>query len=497
MATDAPTRSPRVVVVGGGVTGLAAALALVTGDPDVEVLLLEGSASLGGKLRLGEVAGVTVDLGAESMLNRRPEGVALARAAGLGAAVVHPETAAARVWSRGSLRPLPRSVMGIPADLDGLAESEVLSPEGLARATEDRDLPATALPDDDVSVGWLIEQRLGREVLDRLVEPLLGGVYAGLARELSLRATLPQALDLLRRDPSLTRAAAASLAVAPATRAEEPADSTSAASPVAVPVFAGLAGGVGRLPHAVADTATAAGGDRFEVRTGATVRSLRRTTDGWRLGVGPTTAPGEIEADAVVLALPAAPAARLLAGDVPAAATELARIDYASVALVTLAFRAGELPAPVGSGFLVPAVERLSIKAATYSSSKWGWLERTAEGLVLMRTSLGRHREERDLQRDDEGLVDLALADLRSVSGLAARPVDAVVTRWGGGLPQYAVGHLDRVRRVREAVARQPGLTVAGAAYDGVGIPACVASGERAARDVLAGLAGREDAADG
>ncbi|QIK66197.1 protoporphyrinogen oxidase [Nocardioides sp. HDW12B] len=497
MATDAPTRSRRVVVVGGGVTGLAAAHALVTGDPDVEVLLLESSPVVGGKLRLGEVAGVTVDLGAESILNRRPEGVALARAAGLGTDVVHPETAAARVWSRGALRPLPRSVMGIPADLDGLAESEVLSAEGLARAAEDRDLPATTLPDEDVSVGWLIEQRLGREVLDRLVEPLLGGVYAGLARELSLRATLPQALDLLRRDPSLTRAAAASLAVAPATRAEEPADSTSAASPVAVPVFAGLAGGVGRLPQAVADSAAAAGGHRLEVRTGATVRSLRRTSHGWRLVVGPTTAAEEIEADAVVLALPAAPAARLLADDVPAAAPELAGVDYASVALVTLAFRAGDLPAPVGSGFLVPAVEGLSIKAATYSSAKWGWLERAADGLVLMRTSLGRHREERDLQRDDPELVDLALADLGSVSGLSARPVDAAVTRWGGGLPQYAVGHLDRVRRVREAVARQPGLTVAGAAYDGVGIPACVASGERAAREVLAFLAARPEPSGG
>ncbi len=481
----------RVVVVGGGITGLAAARTLLEADPTVEVVLLEGSDRLGGKLRRGEVAGVTVDLGAESILNRRPEGVALARAAGLGGAVVHPETAAARVWSRGALRPLPRSVMGIPADLDGLAESAVLSAEGLARAARDRDLPATALPEDDVSVGWLIEQRLGQEVLDRLVEPLLGGVYAGLARELSLRATLPQALDLLRRDPSLTRAAAASLAVAPPTRAEEPADSTSAASPAAVPVFAGISGGVGRLPQAVADSAAAAAGERFGIRTSTTVRSLSRTTSGWRLVVGPTTRPEEVEADAVVLALPAAPAARLLAENVPAAASELAVVEHASVALVTLAFRATDVSAPAGSGFLVPAVEGLRIKAATYSTTKWGWLDRASDGLVLMRTSLGRHREERDLQRDDADLVELALADLGAVTGLAGRPVDAVVTRWGGGLPQYAVGHLDRVRRVREAVARQPGLAVGGAAYDGVGIPACVASGERAARDVLAGLAAR------
>ena len=500
MAGDRTTPAahpPRVVVVGGGITGLAAALTLVETDPSVEVLLLEGSDRLGGKLRRGEVAGVTVDLGAESILNRRPEGVALARAAGLGDAVVHPETAAARVWSRGALRPLPRSVMGIPADLDGLAESGVLSAEGLARASRDRDLPATDLPDDDVSVGWLIEQRLGREVLDRLVEPLLGGVYAGLVRELSLRATLPQALDLLRREPSLIRAAAASLAVAPATRAEEPADSTSAASPVAVPVFAGIDGGVGRLPEAVAATAAAAAGSRLELRTSAPVRSLRRTPAGWRLVVGPTTAPETIDADGVVLALPAAPAARLLAEAVPAASADLSAVDHASVALVTLAFRAGDVPAPAGSGFLVPAVEGVRIKAATYSTTKWGWLERASDGLVVMRTSLGRHREERDLQRDDADLIEVALADLGAVTGVAARPVDAVVTRWGGGLPQYAVGHLDRVRRVRAAVARQPGLSVGGAAYDGVGIPACVASGERAARDVLAGLAARPEPSGG
>jgi oxygen-dependent protoporphyrinogen oxidase len=158
------------------------------------------------------------------------------------------------------------------------------------------------------------------------------------------------------------------------------------------------------------------------------------------------------------------------------------------VALVTLAFRRADVPGLAGSGFLVPSVDGRRIKAATYSSMKWGWLRDAADGLVVVRASLGRHREEQDLQRDDAELVDLAREDLREAVGLAADPVDAVLTRWGGGLPQYAVGHLDRVRRVRESVARVPGLAVAGAAYDGVGIPACVASGRRAAAEVLAAM---------
>jgi protoporphyrinogen/coproporphyrinogen III oxidase len=475
----------RVAVIGGGIAGLAAAHELLTASPEVSVLLLEASSALGGKLRLGEVAGHAVDLGAESILNRRPEGVGLARDVGLADAVVHPDTSAAQLWSRGVMRPLPRSVMGVPADLDALAESGVLSPEGVTRAAEDLTLPPTELPDEDVSVAWLIEHRLGPEVVDRLVEPLLGGVYAGRARELSLRATLPQALDLLARDASLSRAAAASLAAAAPRPAEEPADTTSAPAPVAVPVFAGLTGGVGRLPAAVADHLARLAPGRFEARCGTTVRELSRTPEGWRLVTGPTVDTRTESVDAVVLAVPGAPSSRLLTEVAPAASAELAQVEYASVALVTMAFRRAEVPGLAGSGFLVPSVDGRRIKASTYSSMKWGWLRDSADGLVVVRASLGRHREEQDLQRDDAELVDIARADLAEAVGLAARPVDAVVTRWGGGLPQYAVGHLDRVRRVREAVAGVPALAVAGAAYDGVGIPACVASGRRAAHEVL------------
>ena len=457
-----PAAAPRVVVVGAGIAGLAAAAAVRRARPDVEVVVLESSDRVGGKLRLGEVAGVTVDLGAESMLNRRPEAVALAAASGLQERVVHPATTSAGIWSRSRVRLMPRSLMGVPVDTRELADSGILSPQGLARAAMDGVLPATDIGDTDVSIGWLVEERLGREVLDRLVEPLLGGVYAGHARELSARAAAPQIVALLGRDRSMTKAAAA--AIGPST--------------AATPVFAGLAGGIGQLPAAVA-----AG---LDVRLDTTVRELAATADGgWDVVVGPVAEGKVVYADAVVVAVPAPAGARLLAGAVPEAALELARIEYASMAVVTLAFRARDFPEVTGSGFLVPPVDRRHVKAVTYSFAKWDWVREAADGLAVVRASIGRHREEQQLQVPDEELVDRSVTDLSDAVGLSVRPVDAAVQRWGGGLPQFAVGHLERVRRIRVAVSRAPRLAVCGAAYDGLGIPACIASGVLAADQVL------------
>jgi len=256
------------------------------------------------------------------------------------------------------------------------------------------------------------------------------------------------------------------------------------------PVFAGIEGGMWRLPEAVAAQLPP---KQVEVRTGATVLAVRRTAEGFAV----ETDRGVEQAAAVVLATPAAPTSRLLVELAPAAAGELASIEYASTALVTLAFRAVDAPTldSGASGFLVPPVESRRIKAATFSFAKWDWVraaggDPAGDDLLVLRTSLGRHGEERSLQVPDEELVAASLADLGAATGLSARPVDAVVQRWGGGLPQYAVGHLDRVARVRAAVDRIPGLAVCGAAYEGVGIAACIASGRRAAADVLGERAG-------
>jgi oxygen-dependent protoporphyrinogen oxidase len=464
---DVPAR-PHVAVVGGGISGLAAAWFLNQRLGDrVRITVLETAGALGGKLRLGEIAGLTVDDGAETLLARRPEAVDLARAVGLGPALVYPETTQAALWSRGRLRPFPAGqLMGVPGDLRALAASGVLSPAGLARVPLDRVLPRTVVS-GDVAVGRYVAARVGREVVQRLVEPLLGGVYAGQADQLSLEMTVPQLADAARGERSLLAAVRRVLATAPDR-----------------PVFAGLRGGVGQLPAAAA---AAAGAD---VRLRTTVRELRRRPHGWRLIARPVPSATAIDADAVVLAVPGRPAARLLAGELPAAAAEIAALDYASLAVVTLAYRRSAFPASLaGSGFLVPPVEGLAVKAVTFASLKWQWLASAGAGLVVVRCSIGRHGEERYLQRDDAELVSLATRDLATTAGVRDRPVDARLTRWGGSLPQYAVGHRARVARLRAAVAAVPGLAVCGAAYDGVGVAACVASGAQAAAAVEGSLA--------
>ncbi len=453
------------MVVGGGIAGLAAAHALATAGR--HVLLLEGSPELGGKLRSHEVAGVRVDVGAEAMLNRRPEGVDLARAVGL--PVEHPAVVSSRIWTGGALRPLPRSLMGVPLDLDQLAASGVLDEAALARVRAEPSLPPSEIG-DDVSVGDLVDARLGPAVTDLLVEPLLGGVYAGRARRISARAAVPQLVAMAERGSLVEQGAAMA-----------PAGATYAA-----PVFAGVPGGMGRLPAALAAAMRAGGG---EARTGATVRALERAGHGFRLTVGPTTAPETITADAVVVATPAAATARLLGPVAPRAAEALRGVEAASVGVVTLAFAVDDVPDLVAggsSGFLVPPVEGRSIKASTFSSAKWAWVRAAGAdaGVVHLRTSIGRHGDEAALQATDERLVEVSLADLREAVGLRARPVDTHVQRWGGGLPQYAVGHLDLVARVRRAVAEAPGLAVCGAAYDGVGVPAVIGSARRAVAEV-------------
>ncbi|MEU2628284.1 protoporphyrinogen oxidase, partial [Kitasatospora sp. NPDC007106] len=254
---------PHVVVIGGGIAGLAAAVFLTDGPHRVTVL--EASERFGGKLMAGEVGGVRVDLGAESMLARRPEAVELARAVGLADELEPPTGAKAAIWTRGALRPLPGGqLMGVPGDLDALAATEVLSADGLDRARHER--PTSV--GEDVAIGAYVSARLGREVVDRLVEPLLGGVYAGHADEISLRAAVPQLLPLARSGGTLVDGVH---------------ELVGRARPDAGPVFQGIRGGLGTLPEAAAAHLRRAGAD---LRTASPVDALRRTPEGWRVAVG-------------------------------------------------------------------------------------------------------------------------------------------------------------------------------------------------------------------
>ncbi len=474
-----------VAVIGGGISGLAAAFLLR--NADVTVTVLEGSPRLGGKLAVSEVAGVPVDAGAEALLARRPEGTGLIADLGLSAALEVPGTTSAGIWTRGSIRPLPRrQFMGVPADFDDLAATGIVSGPGIARARQDRTRPACADRGDE-SVTSRVGGRLGAEVVDRLVEPLLGGVYAGRCDDLSFEATLPALAIAARGHASLAEAAASLLPPPPDRNADD------AGRPAPPPVFTTLTAGLGSLPAALAADSGAV------IRTGAMVRELTRTEVGWRLTVGSAHAPEWLDADAVIVAVPATPASRLLAGAANGAAAAsraavaLAEIKYASMAIVTLAYPVTAFGQPMtGSGFLVPAVDGRAVKAVTFSTVKWPHLQRDNPGVHLVRCSVGRLGEDVVLQRDDADLAALAAADLADATGVRGDPVDVRVTRWGGGLPQYSVGHLDRVAAIRAAVALVPGLTVCGAAYDGVGIPACIATAKLAADQALAYLGSRD-----
>ncbi|MFJ6656943.1 protoporphyrinogen oxidase [Streptomyces sp. NPDC091377] len=453
-----------VVVIGGGIAGLAAAHRLL--DRGAAVTVLEAADRVGGKLLPGRIAGVRVDLGAESLLARRPEAVGLAREVGLGDRLQPPATATASLWTRGALRPMPKGhVMGVPGTADAL--SGVLSEDGLRRIARDAELPRTEIG-DDVAVGAYVAARVGREVVDRLVEPLLGGVYAGDAYRISMRSAVPQLFDAARSHTSLTDAVRAVQAKAAAQAAS------------AGPVFLGIEGGVGTLPLAVAASVRARGG---EILTGTPATGLRREADGgWRITAGGRV----LRADAVVVALPAPAAARLLRAEAPAAAAELTAVAYASMALITLAYRSADVRLPDGSGFLVPPVDGRTIKASTFASRKWGWIADEDPGTLVLRTSVGRHGDTAVLQRPDNDLVAVSRHELREAVGLDAEPVETRVTRWDDGLPQYPVGHHARVARIRAHIAALPGLAVCGAVYDGVGVPACVASAY-AAVDLLDG----------
>jgi protoporphyrinogen/coproporphyrinogen III oxidase len=504
---------PHVVIVGGGIAGLAAAFFLR--DEPVRLTVLEGSPRLGGKLSVSEVAGVAVDEGAEALLVTRPEGTALIAEVGLAADRVPPGTTSSAIWTLGELRPLPRrQFMGVPSDLAELARSGVVSGDGVVRASQDLELPPT-VRDGDVPVAEYVGARFGPEVVDRLVDPLLGGVYAGRSCDLSFDATMPALAAASRHYRSLAEAAGSLLPPALPARGDDPPgtprtvagnqDRAPAGTRSGGSVFTTLAGGLGLLPAFLAKASGA------EVRTTAMTRALSSVLSpgpagpgagpGWRLTLGSAAAEELIDADAVILAVPARPAGRLLAG-VPgtsAAVTALGEISYASMAIVTLAYPRSAFPgaglAALGwSGYLVPAVDGRAVKAVTFSTVKWPHLAEAkvsgGEPLEIVRCSVGRLGEETLLQRADEDLVMLAAAELAAATGVRGAPIAHRVSRWGGALPQYTVGHLDRVARIRAAVAAQPGLAVCGAAYDGVGIPACVATARAAASQVMEFLRG-------
>ncbi|MCU1450454.1 MAG: Protoporphyrinogen oxidase, partial [Acidimicrobiales bacterium] len=356
-----------VVVVGGGVAGLATAWYLQRAG--VEATVLEAADRAGGKVRSAELDGVRLDVGPDTFLGRVPWAVELCRDLGLGDDLVQPATTRAWLWSRADLRPLPQGLaLGVPLDFTALARSGVVSPAGVARAALDVVLPQSRLPADP-SVADVMEARLGREVLERLVDPLIGGINAGRSDRLSLAAVAPDLAGAARRHRSLILGLRAERKKAP---------------PSDAPLFLGLRGGMERLTARLADEV------RLETSTPATAVTR---SDNSRPAV--TTGDGaSLEADAVVLAVPARDAARLLRGTSPKAAASLDHIRYASVAVVTLAYDPTSVSHPLdGSGFLVPRVDGRLLTACTWFSSKWPDVR--PHGRVVLRCSAGRDGDQR------------------------------------------------------------------------------------------------------
>ncbi|RDI44646.1 protoporphyrinogen oxidase [Nocardia mexicana] len=447
----------RVAVVGGGISGLVAAYRLRRAlGSALDLVLVERSGRIGGILRTDDIAGDPVDLGAEAFVGRRPEIPAILEELGLSEQLVYPAGKRPLIWSGGAEHPLPeRTLMGIPSGPDAVAG--LVDEATLAQVADEPTRPLNWVRGGDVSVGDLVGDRFGEQVVRRSVDPLLGGVYAGLANSIGVRAALPTlAAALDAGAPSLSRAV---------TEALPP--------PSTAPVFGGIRDGYRVLLEALLSAAQA----KVETDTAAT--GLTRTTTGWRLDpVG--------EVDAVILAAPAPVAAGLLREAAPEAADAAAGIELSSSAVVALALPA-ETALPDNSGILVATGEPLRAKAFTLSSRKWTHLAQ--RDVALVRASFGRFGNDTPLSWPDEDLIAAAAEDLSTVTGVEITPLTARVQRWRGGLPQYAPGYIDRVAAIEAGVDELPGLAVAGAYLHGVGVPACAASGTAAAERILTRLA--------
>jgi oxygen-dependent protoporphyrinogen oxidase len=478
-------------VVGGGIAGLAAAWELVAEDRGTapEVVVFEADDRFGGKLRSETFGERRVDVAADAFLARRPEATELCGELGLTDDLIPVGASGASVWARGRLRPMPAGLnLGVPTRWWPLARSGILGPTESARVLRDLVVPhlGTGQTFGDQTVGEIVGSRLGRPVVDRLADPLIGGINAGNVDELSAATTFPVLIAASHRSGSLMRRLGGALSAA-----------TRSGPGPGTPVFWSLVDSTASLVDSLVE-ALAARGVAF--RPGTPVEAVDRVTGGpgagvrWRVTPGPTGAsPDRPEFDGLILAAPAPRTAVLLAPHAPIAAGLLSSVRYASVGVVTLSLPQGSVPAPlVGTGFLVPRTSPVGGRPAlttgcTYLDRKWPHLARPADRLI--RVSVGRFGDDRLASLDDRGVTAAVLAELQELIGVRAEPLDAMVTRWIDAFPQFEVGHLIKVGRIEEDLAEMAGLAVAGAALRGVGIPACIGSGRSAARRVLTSLA--------
>ncbi len=464
-----PANSFRVAVLGGGISGLAAAhfLRKLYAPARLDITVVEADPRLGGKVRTDPLASRPVEGGPDGFLARVPEALELCCDLGLAESLVSPGGGPAYLWMRGRLRAIPGGMgLGVPTGLSGIAFTGLLSPFGVARAALDLALPRTRLAKDE-SVSRLVAARFGSEVAERLVDPLLSGIFAGDAGQLSARAVTPELYEVAQQSRSLLLG----LRRLPKTPQ----------GPGFCTVRDGLETLVARIRAGLPDV-------RWEL--GCRAMSIDNEASG-RYSVA-LEGGRQLEAEAVVVALPAFAAATVLRQLSPAAASALSSIGYSSVATVAMAYPIGAMPPLRGTGFLVPRREGRLVVGCTWLSSKWPHL---SGGPVLVRCAVGRVGDERWRQLDDRELTRRVHAELEAaLDSNLPTPEAWRVTRWERAIPQYTVGHLERVESAERELAGWPGLVLTGAAYRGVGVASCIAQAKTAAARVV-GLARMEKGA--
>ena len=475
-------RSLRVAIVGGGISGMATAYYLHqearARGLNVDIHLLEASDRLGGVIHTVREHGFIVEGGPDCILSFKPAGVGLWKELGLEADIVGTsrEHRGSYIYSRGALHPLPEGLtLMIPSKLGPLFRTRLVSWPGKLRAGLDL-IWSRHSDGRDVSVAEFVTAHLGQEVFERIVEPLFAGIYAGDARHLSLAATYPQLLEVEQRHGSLLRGL---LLMQQQRRKSNGRERAPRYTP-----FVTLRAGLAQMVEALQSRL-----DRVDVHLRTRVRAITRDNEGsppqWRLIVDGGS---PILADAVVIAAPAHASAAMLRPTDPELADTLARIPYASTVTVSLAFPRAEIAHPLnGYGFVVPRVEGRRLLACTWTSGKFP--HRAPAGWALFRCFLGRAGDDDVVHLSDERLTALVLEELRAIMGVEAVPEHVWVFRWPRALPQYTVGHLERLRAVEERLKSWPGLFLVGNAYRGVGVPDRIAEAKEVAKHVLAGHA--------
>lgn len=467
-----------VVIVGGGIAGLSAAFELTkqatSRDLAVTCRVLESAPTWGGKIVTHRAGGLLIEAGPDSFLSQKPWALDLCRELGLADQLINTndEHRKTHVYSRGQLRELPEGlVVIVPSKLGPFLRSGLLSWGGLARMGFEWVVPRRPVGADE-SLSGFFRRRFGWEATDRLIEPLMAGIYAGDATQMSIQATFPRFPELEQQCGSLIRGL---LAKRPSGR--DPGNGRPKSS-----LFVTLRHGLGSLVEALVERLTSAG---VGLQTGVAVEALRvRSRELGRWVYDLILSDGtRVAADAVILAVPAFASADLVRSLSPSSATLLDQIPYASTATISLAYNAEEVRSAIqGFGFVVPRVEQRPLLAATWTSLKWA--DRAPAGQVLVRCYLGGIGREAGLAGNDAALIGRSREELADLAGIRAQPTYVEVNRWTRGMPQYTVGHLDRLTHIEAGLSRYPGLVLTGAAYRGVGIPDCIREGQASARRI-------------